>query len=503
MSDPANANHPEDRERQVRELLSSMFGERVDEVMAQMRSAGVDPASMLGDGPLPTTLQMQAAMRQFQQIMVGAGEGPVNAQLAENVARQTAVMGGDPAVTGAQDKEVAEAMSIAELWLDAVTNYLPCDGPARAWSRSQWVEATLPAWHALVAPVAASMSEAMASVLAGEDRDGESSLADGDPLKDIEAGLLQSGDLEGFKRLNEDLASPSSVGSPSLPGMDLLGLGNLSPVGLMRRLGAAAFGMQVGQAAGNLSREVFGTTDLGLPLLESPGTALLPANIAAFARGLDTPLPEVRLYLAVREAAHARLFTHVPWLRRHLLSLVEQYASGIDINHEALGDQMRGVDSSDPSALHRALSGGGLFNLTQTPQQQATLLRLETALALVEGWVDEVSAQAALPHLPNSVPLREMLRRRRASGGPAERTFANLVGLELRPRRSRDAATLFTHVYISGGVEARDAVWSHPDLLPEPADLDDPAGYLARREARRLADTEIDQALERLLSGDA
>jgi hypothetical protein len=30
------------------------------------------------------------------------------------------------------------------------------------------------------------------------------------------------------------------------------------------------------------------------------------------------------------------------------------------------------------------------------------------------------------------------------------------------------------------GVDARDAVWSHPDLLPTADDLDDPAGWVER-----------------------
>jgi uncharacterized protein (DUF2342 family) len=97
--------------------------------------------------------------------------------------------------------------------------------------------------------------------------------------------------------------------------------------------------------------------------------------------------------------------------------------------------------------------------------------------------------------------MREMLRRRRAAGGPAEQTFSSLVGLELRPRRSRDAAALFAHVYTAGGAGGRDAVWVHPDLLPGPRDLDDPAGYLARREAHATEHSGAAAALEETFRG--
>jgi putative hydrolase len=124
--------------------------------------------------------------------------------------------------------------------------------------------------------------------------------------------------------------------------------------------------------------------------------------------------------------------------------------------------------------------GEGVFELQPTPAQQAALARLETALALVEGWVDAVVDAAATGPLPSAAALRETVRRRRATGGPAEQTFATLVGLQLRPRRLREAAALWSAVAEARGVEGRDALWAHPDLLPSAEDLDDPAAFVER-----------------------
>jgi putative hydrolase len=134
------------------------------------------------------------------------------------------------------------------------------------------------------------------------------------------------------------------------------------------------------------------------------------------------------------------------------------------------------IDPTNPESLQEALAGG-LFQPEQTPEQQVALRRLETLLALVEGWVDSVVAAAAADRMPGADALRETSRRRRASGGPAEQTFATLVGLELRPRRLREAAALWWAVTEKHGVSGRDAVWSHPDLLPTADDLDDPLGF--------------------------
>ncbi len=93
-----------------------------------------------------------------------------------------------------------------------------------------------------------------------------------------------------------------------------------------------------------------------------------------------------------------------------------------------------------------------------------------------------------------------MLRRRRAAGGPAEQIFSTLVGLELRPRRSRDAATLWALIAAQGGPDARDGVWDHPDLLPSPLDLDDPAGYQTRRTEVQEEQSDLDKALADIFS---
>jgi putative hydrolase len=454
-------------DRGFEELLRSMLGADADEALRELRSRGFDPQALAAaGGPAADPQLFQHVLAQVQRLLATPTDGPVNTDVSHDVARQVAVAEGDPTVTGAQLRDVTQALSVAELWLDVVTDLPPAGGRGHAWSRSEWVEETLPAWNALVAPVAASVADALATVL----RD-------------------QIGDQLGVDE------APQAVGF-SLPGLPGGGIGG-DPAALMRRLGSAVFGMQVGQAAGTLSREVFGATDVGLPLLERPATVLLPTNVAAFSEGLDAPADEVRLFLALREAAHARLFTHVAWLRGHLLGLVDAYARGITIDLDALESQLADVDPTDTAALQRALSGG-VFGLQNTPEQQATLLRLETTLALVEGWVDEVTATAALPHLPHAVPLREMLRRRRAAGGPAEHTFASLVGLELRPRRSRDAAALWALITTQSGPAGRDGVWDHPDLLPDATDLDDPAGYRARREAARADEADVDKALEEI-----
>lgn len=460
---------------QWEQLLRSVLGPDADAVLRELSEHGdlsslgltgpdgapVDLAAMAAAAGLPSDpAALDQVLSQVKRMLNASGDGPVNWDLAHDVARQAAVEEGDPSVSEPQRREISTALSVAELWLDSATDLPPSGGPVRAWSRSEWVEQTIGTWRTLSEPVAGSVADALAAALTTQ-------------------GPESFGDVDGM-----DVESLTA------------GAGQM-----MRQLGGAVFGMQVGHAAGTLSREVFGATDIGIPLLEGPGTAMVPRNVTEFATGLDVPADEVRLFLALREAAHARLFTHVTWLRAHLLGAVGAYARGIAIDTDTLEEAVRSIDPTDPKALQQALSGG-VFALSTTPAQQAALLRLETALALVEGWVDEVTAAAAAPHLPHTVAMREMMRRRRAAGGPAEDTFATLVGLELRPRRSREAARLWALIAQANGTSARDAVWDHPDLLPTAEDLDDPGGYAARRAAAGIEHEDIDRALADLFADE-
>jgi putative hydrolase len=244
--------------------------------------------------------------------------------------------------------------------------------------------------------------------------------------------------------------------------------------------------------------------DIGIPLLQDGRAALLPQNVAEFGEGLDIPADQVQLYLAVRELAHARLFRHAKWLRLQLITSITEFARGITIDTDRLEELAESFDPSNPEQLREAVVSGALIP-EKTDAQKAALGRLETILALVEGWVDVVTADAT-SRLPKSDAIAETVRRRRASGGPAESALATLVGLELRPRRLRDAAAMWQRVTDAVGTGVRDQLWSHPDLLPTSSDLDDPSSLIARLEAEasgapRELD-EVDQALEDLLRGD-
>lgn len=389
-------------------------------------------------------IDMNQIMGQMQK-MFAPHEGSVNFDLAKDVARQTlAAAGPDPSPTSAQQGAVDDAARLAESWLDTATSFPAGATTATAWSKAEWIEATAGTWQQLVEPIAEHVVKAMSEALPEEAK--------------AMAGPL---------------------------------------MGMLSQAGGAMFGQQIGQALGGLAGEVVSSTDIGLPLGTERVAAVLPAGVEAFGEGLEHPASDVLLYVVLRECAHHRLFQHSPWLRSALVGAIEEYGRGTRIDVAAIESQMRGLDPSRPEDIQEALAGG-LFEPERTPDQQRALDRLETLLAFIEGWVDEVVAQATQGRMPAATPLAEAMRRRRATGGPAEQTFAALVGLELRPRKLREATSLWAALRDRQGPDARDAVWSHPDLMPEASDLDDPLGF-AQGEKRSQSDDDFDAALGELL----
>ncbi len=381
---------------------------------------GFDPSQL---GQMLSQLgQMFTSMSQ-----PGGDSGPVNYDLAKRLARQQLGASVTP-VTEGEQRAVADASHLAELWLDPVTTLPAGATKTAAWTANDWIEETLPTWKRLCDPVAQQVSGMWTATLPAE-------------AKEFAAPMM----------------------------------------GMLGQMGGLAFGSQLGSALGQLAKEVLTSTDIGLPLGPAGTGALMPAAISEFSTGLEQPESEILVYLAAREAAHQRLFGHVPWLRQQVLGAVEDYARGIKMDFSAIEQAAAGLDPmtlvSDPSKLEELLSQG-TFEPQTTPEQQAALDRLETLLALIEGWVETVVTDAVGDRLPGAGALAETLRRRRATGGPAEQTFATLVGLELRPRKVREAATLWRRLTTDAGIERRDGVWAHPDLLPDSSDLDTPAGFI-------------------------
>ena len=395
--------------------------------------------------------QMQQQIQeQFSKLGINAtGFGGSNEALPKNLVRDTAkkfatAQGSAP--IGANDvSDVEQAISIAELWLNDATFFpqSPNSGGV-ALARTDWVDTTLAGWQTTVEPLAIGLSSAI-----GE--------------------LLNQAQGEADQQEN-----PFGQGNMQIP------IGMISA--LLNSFIGSLVATQLGQAIGGLAGKVTGAHDVGLPLIDGAYPTLVPQNIKEWATDLDIPMEEIRIFHALREAAIARLFAHNPWLVSYIRTAITDYGKGINIDMEAIQEQAQqalesgnGFDPSNPESFTIALNDG-IFTPQETPAQRAALTKLETALALIDGWSEEVVTLAAGDRLPNIGALQETLRRRRATSAPAQQLFSSLFGLQVSPRLAREASAFWKQVREIKDVEARDRVWS--GILPTADDLLTPESFL-------------------------
>ena len=373
----------------------------------------------------------------------GAGaNGPlISPDVLRDVARKFVAAQGDLPI-GSQDIDQTQvALDIANTWLDDATNFPALSrSNMPAWSRREWLDSTVTNWAALIEPLADGMATALTNV-----------------LKQTPISEASEGEVSGAE------------------------LAAVAPI--MRAFMGSLIASQLGTSVGQLAVSITGSNDVAIPLLSTTQARLIPANVAKWAEGLDIPLDEVRIFLAVREAAASRLFSHTPWLTAYIKDAITAFGAGIKIDIDSIQEQAERaletgeLDINNPESISVAISAG-LFKPEQSPSQDAALAKLEIILALIEGWIDYVTTKAIGDRLPSYPALSETLRRGRATKSPTQQLFATLLGLEVSPRKMRECAHFWFEVESEIGVSERDQRWEDPALLPRAGDLVDVKKFL-------------------------
>lgn len=426
-----------DDENQKPDDFAAMMRQMQEQIQKQFQELGINPAGFINP---------------FANFFPG-GKGKQEA-LPQSVVRDTAkkfvqAQGSEP--LGTSDVTVVKnALEIAELWLNEATVFPATSSGTTptALSRLDWVDTTLPGWQATMEPLATGLASAISGLL--------------DQAMAAQGAEAPEGEGE---------ALANSMGAIA---------------GLLRSFIGSLIATQLGQAIGSISATATGAHDVALPLLDPARPILIPENIEKWSTDLEIPKSEVYLFHALREAAIARLFAHNPWIVGYIRSAIVEYGRGIHIDMEAIQrqafDAMQNFDPSqiDPTAGENSFTialNNGIFTPEETPQQRAALSKLETALALVDGWADDVTNQASGERLPAISQLREMFRRQRATNAPAQQLFKSLLGLEVSPKLAREASAFWSKVREEKDVAARDALWS--GILPTAEEILDPLAFLS------------------------
>ncbi len=411
-------------------------------MMRQFTEMGLDPAAIES--------AMAGAKTFFDSAQSIAGS-PNQSLIAINslrdIARKVIASTGEQPIGTSDQKRVSDALAIASTWLDSEVRFPTTEANLQpAWSKRDWLDSSLLTWQQMIEPLAVGMADALANVINGAQ--------EGLP---VELAGLENQSVEQQKAMKEMLAR------------------------LLRSFMGTLIATQLGQSIGAIANNITGANDAAIPL--SSGAHLIPQNITQWSQGLGLPEAEVDIYLALREVSAARLFASTPWLMNYIRDAITTYGKGITIDVEAIQRQAEEAmgredfDINNPQSLTIAIDQG-LFTPQQTPAQEFALTKLEMALALIEGWIDHVISEVGAERIPSFNALIENSRRRRAVNSPMQQLFATLLGLEVSPRKMREAAVFWSEVKSLRGSDGRDRCWEDPAFLPMPNDLKDAAAFL-------------------------
>ena len=415
--------------------FEAMMRQMQEQMKAQFEQLGINPAGFVN----PFTSL-------FSQVGKTNSGKDGEEVLSITTARDTAtkfvkVQGLKP--LGTKDVSVVEnAFEISELWLNEATSFPASTHAPMAVSRMDWVLETMPGWHKTIEPLAAGLSSAISDLM--------------------------------DQAMNAQAADPEQ----GQPPIEMI-------TAMLRSFIGTMIATQLGQSIGTLATSVTGAHDVGLPLLDPARAIVIPENIENWAVDLEIAKSEVFIFHALREGAVARLFAHNPWLVSYIQSAVVEYGKGIHVDIDAIQRQAQeafeGMQANMPEGAGEgeAISfafDNGIFTPEESPAQKSALLKLETVLALIDGWTDEVVSLAAGDRIPSIEQLRESHRRRRASSSPAQQLFSSMLGLQVSPKLTREASTFWKKIREVKSVGERDQIWS--GLLPTADDLLDPEKFL-------------------------
>lgn len=252
--------------------------------------------------------------------------------------------------------------------------------------------------------------------------------------------------------------------------MDMEGAGPAAE--MLKPLGPAMVGMQIGTMVGSLSQWAMASFDAGVPI-DGPATYIVP-TIERFAVAHDLDAKSVRLWVALNEVSHRSLY-RVPFTRDHLIGLIRAYADTLSMAPQNLMDMMQGVDPSDPEA---GLDPEQLASMFDTPATRESQAELQAFLGLVSGYRQVLTRRAAKSLLPDIDRLDAFRDGERQLGNDASASafapiFATSESIAAGHRFCEEVARRF-------GDAALDSIFTQDGRLPTANEIEDPVAWAAR-----------------------
>jgi putative hydrolase len=304
-------------------------------------------------------------------------------------------------------------------------------------------------------------------------------------LELITKGVWAQRTLDAYRPLFTDLAvslGRPPAGTPDAPDDPMLAM----MAGLSQMMAPSMMGMALGSMVGRLAARAFGQYDLPIPRSSSTSLLIVPASVDAFAADWSLPQDEMRLWVLAQELIGHAVFSHET-VRATITSLVQRHVGAFSPDPTSVSEKLATLefDESDPmAALQKAFSDPEvLLGAVRSTEQIAQAPVLDAAIAAVVGYVDYmVDAVAARLIGGDALRIAEAVRRRRLEATAEDVFIERLMGLQITPAQVQRGKNFVGGVVDRAGEAALVRLFSAPDALPTPAEIDAPGLWLARIE---------------------
>lgn len=240
-------------------------------------------------------------------------------------------------------------------------------------------------------------------------------------------------------------------------------------------------GMQAGAMLAFLSTAILGQYD---PFTGRDGTLLLVApNIVTVERALRVDPSDFRLWVCLHEVTHRVQFSASPWLAGYMRQNVDVLGAVGDepfaeiLNRLVAEVRSRRAGADDPNSKGIV----GLLRAAQAPPQREALDNLLMLGTLLEGHADHVMDAVGPAVVPTVADIRAAFdQRRRKAANPVQRVLRALLGMDAKLAQYVRGKKFVDAVVDQVGVARFNAIWTGPDTLPRPDEIEAPERWVAR-----------------------
>ncbi|TVX97877.1 zinc-dependent metalloprotease [Mycolicibacterium porcinum] len=241
-------------------------------------------------------------------------------------------------------------------------------------------------------------------------------------------------------------------------------------------------GAQTGAVLAFISSGILGQYD---PFAPDGGELLLVyPNVIAVERQLRVAPADFRLWVCLHEVTHRVQFRANPWLADHMsqsLAVLTQDA-GEDVT-EVVGRLAQFVRSQRNGSAPDPNSSGvlGLMRAVQAEPQRRALDQLLVLGTLLEGHADHVMDAVGPAVVPTVSTIRRRFDdRRQRKQPPLQRVVRALLGFDAKISQYTRGKAFVDHVVRDVGMARFNTIWSGPETLPQPDEIDEPQRWIER-----------------------